>query len=586
MSEEAASVEGYTIVAVAPFGVVVTVPAGTAWDTVDTEKVHAWVAEHKVVVFRGLAPFDKPRLPLAARRLGPLQAWAFGSVNELEPEPDAKNYLYTRGPVPLHWDGAFAGKIPRYLFFQCLEAPALDGGETVFVDTTRVWRAADERTRDVYRSLAFSYETERIVHYGGSFVSPVAACHPYTGEAVLRFAEPVDEKNPVRVKAIGLDPLASARVVSELREALSLPAAVLHHRWEQGDVVIADNHALLHGRRAFTGADKRHIRRVNVHGPERTFVDTIKDSIRIRRPEFMVAEIPILLVVALMVAKGALVTTVFAETVLLFFLLFHFGDMINCFADRDLDAVYKTHLSEAVKGLGTRNVKWQMALTVVAALALGAHLAWSTQRPDVLALVALGLALGAQYSVGPLRFKGRGLAQVLCLGAVVFVGPMLLVARILGAPWSLPLCLLIGSYGAMQQGTILVNTAEDLPEDRAAGIRTAAIATGMAGCLALATGMVALGGLGTMGAMVLAGVASRGFRLVVDLLPLVVAWAWVVWRVASTLRAVRAASDEKSALVALRARSRQMPIWITVTAWATLFAAYRVGAVLAAAGAP
>jgi len=561
-----------------PFGLVVTVPAGTPWDEVDAEKVHAWVAEHRVVVFRGLRPFDKPRLPLAARRLGPLQSWSFGSVNELEPEPDAKNYLYTRAAVPLHWDGAFAGKIPRYLFFQCLEAPSLEGGETVFVDTTVVWRAADERTRDVYRALAFSYETDRIVHYGGSFTSPVVACHPYTGEAVLRFAEPVDEKNPVRVMAIGLDALASAKTVTELREALALPEAVLLHRWEKGDVVIADNHALLHGRRAFTGADKRHIRRVNVHGPERGFVDDVRDSLRIRRPEFMVAEIPILLIVALMVAKGSLLTGRFAETVVLFFLLFHFGDMINCYADRDLDAVYKTHLSEAIKGLGTRNVKWQMGLTVALALGLGAHLAWATGRADVLALVVTGLALGAQYSVGPMRFKGRGLLQVVCLWAVVFVGPMMLVARVLGASWSAAAGLLIGSYGAMQQGTILVNTAEDLPEDRAAGIRTAAIATGMTGCLALATAMVGLGGLGTMGAIVMAGGLSA--RTAIALVPLVLGWGWVLWRVAGTMRAVHAEEGEARALVALRARARQMPIWITVTAWTTLFAAVRVGAVL------
>lgn len=168
---------------------------------------------------------------------------------------------------------------------------------------------------------------------------------------------------------------------------------------------------------------------MNVLGPERTWVDGVKDAIRIRRPEFMVAEIPILLIVALLVARpGALATGTFVETIVLFFLLFHFGDMINCLADRDLDAVYKTRLSEAVKGLGVRNVKWQLALTVAAAVGLAAHLARVTGKVDVLGLVIAGLALGSQYSVGPLRLKGRGLWQVGALWAVIFVGPMLLVA--------------------------------------------------------------------------------------------------------------------------------------------------------------
>src|SRR5262249_50085842 len=76
-------------------GLEVRAPEGTAWEAFDPAQIHAWVGEHRVVVLRGLAPFDKPGLPVAARRLGPLQAWSFGSVNELKPDPDTKNYLYT-----------------------------------------------------------------------------------------------------------------------------------------------------------------------------------------------------------------------------------------------------------------------------------------------------------------------------------------------------------------------------------------------------------------------------------------------------------------------------------------------------------
>jgi alpha-ketoglutarate-dependent taurine dioxygenase/4-hydroxybenzoate polyprenyltransferase len=571
--------DGARLQPLSPFGLVLRLPAGTAWESLDPALIHALAAEHRVLVVRGLAPFDKPALPLAARRLGPLQRWSFGSVNELRPEPDTKNYLYTNRAVPLHWDGAFAGRIPRYLFFHCVSAPEVAGGETVFVDSTRVWAKADEPTRDRWRSLTFSYETRRIVHYGGDFTSRVVDQHPYTHDTVMRFAEPVDDLNPVHVRAEGLSPLESAAMITELRAALAGPDAVLAHRWEAGDVVIADNHALLHGRRAFAGGEKRHIRRVNVHGPERTWLDGVKDSIRIRRPEFMVAEIPILMIMAFLTGReGALATTLFAEVVLLFFLLFHFGDMINCLADRDLDAVYKTHLSEAVKGLGVRNVKWQLALTVLSALGLAAHLAWVTRRPDVLGLVICGFALGSQYSVGPLRLKGRGLWQVAGLWAVIFVGPMLLVGRVLGAEPSPALLLLIGSYGAMQQGIVLVNTAEDLPEDRAAGIRTTAVSIGMNGCLALATLLVAAGGAGTLGAlgwMAHAGRASLSALLVLG--PLFGAWAWVLRRVGGTWRAAAARPTEESALAAMRPRARWMPLWITATAWTALFAAWQIG---------
>ena len=62
-------------------------------------------------------------------------------------------------------------------------------------------------------------------------------------------------------------------------------------------------------------------------------------------------------------------TLYFWEGIFVFFLLFAFGDMINCLADRDLDAIYKPHLSQAVYGLGVRFVTFQIVAT--AAVALG-----------------------------------------------------------------------------------------------------------------------------------------------------------------------------------------------------------------------
>ncbi len=176
-----------------PFGLVVHVPGRDTRGRPSPRSASTrWVAAKRVVVFRGLAPIDKRDLPAAARRLGPLQIWPFGAVNELKVDAEKKNYLFSNGPVPLHYDGAFAGKVPRYLFFQCVAAPGEGaGGETTFVDTTRVWAAADDATKDRLRALTFTYETERVVHYGGRFPPQpvVPRAIPHTGETVLRFAE-------------------------------------------------------------------------------------------------------------------------------------------------------------------------------------------------------------------------------------------------------------------------------------------------------------------------------------------------------------------------------------------------------------
>jgi 4-hydroxybenzoate polyprenyltransferase len=253
--------------------------------------------------------------------------------------------------------------------------------------------------------------------------------------------------------------------------------------------------------------------------------------------------------------------------------------MINCLADRELDAVYKTRLSEAIHGLGVRNVTWQIALTVAGALGIGAHLAWTTGHVAIFLLVVAGLLLGAQYSIGPLRLKGRGVWQVACLWAVIFFGPMSLVATTVdgsGGPLPWPLLALFACYGAMQQGIILVNTAEDLPEDTEYAIHTTAVALGLRGCLALANAMVGLGGIAVM---ILAGwlALRNGRNVIATIAPLGVAWAWVTWDIAAVARMARGRGAAE-AIALLRPRAKRVPIWITATAWTTLWAAACIGA--------
>jgi alpha-ketoglutarate-dependent taurine dioxygenase/4-hydroxybenzoate polyprenyltransferase len=550
-----------------PFGVVVQVQRGASLSAIALGELRALVDRHRVVLLRGLATMSKSALVEQARRFGRLQAWPFGAVHDVRPKTSPNNYLYSRRAVPLHWDGAFAGRAPHLLVFQCLASGEGGAGETVFVDTSRVIAAADQATRDRWHALSYVYETERVAHYGGRFSAPVSAVHPHTHEPILRFAEPVDDVNPVRVRAEGLDPIASAATITELRAALASPDATLEIAWRAGDVLLADNHALLHGRRALAGGDDRHLQRVNVLDDARaSWREVVRDAIRIRRPEFMVAEIPIFLIAALSVASPSLAPWRVAEVAALFMLLFHVGDMANCLADRDLDAVYKTHLAEAVRSLGPRRVATQIGLSGAAAMGLAAHLAWSTGRIEIAGLVAIGLFLGHQYSFAPLRFKSRGLWQVPALALLIFVGPMLLVARALSD--AMPPLGLVLAYAAMQQGTIAINTAEDLPEDVEAGVRTSAVALGLRGIVALSFAMISLGGLGVLASLLgPAWAVGRPWALA----PLAFAWLWVVRDVGRLLLRVRAAETEV-ALACVRAAARRMPAWITATAWGTLVA--------------
>ncbi|BCM93611.1 pentalenolactone F synthase [Abditibacteriota bacterium] len=257
---------GWTTSLIEPFGLLVqATPPGSALDTIETDLLKQWTDDHRLVVLRGFAPLPGDGLPLFCTRLGSLLDWSFGTVNELKVQADAKNYLFTNRAVPFHWDGAFVGRIPHYIFFSCEEAPSQgDGGETLFCDTVRLLHEVPTELYQTWENISVTYSTDKIAHYGGSFTSPLLTRHPTTGVEVLRYAEPVDDLNPVHLDIEGLPEARHSAFVADMHDRLNAPECCSAHVWNSGDFVIADNHALLHGRRAFVHADKRHIRRVNI----------------------------------------------------------------------------------------------------------------------------------------------------------------------------------------------------------------------------------------------------------------------------------------------------------------------------------
>ena len=249
-----------------PFGIEVTASAASSnVEQVGASQFKMWMSHHRYVLLRGFAALSTDSLMQLARSLGKPLEWEFGAVNELVAKSDAKNYIYTTAAVPFHWDGAFVGKIPRYILFSCEVAPPSDsGGETIFCDGAQVLRGAKPEQRTLWKSVSITYSTEKVVHYGGSFTSPMVVNHPDSGEETLRFAEPVSDLNPVSLDIPNLTPAQRDSLISEMAIMLRDPRFCAAHSWRAGDVLIADNFALLHGRNAFLHAALRHIRRVNI----------------------------------------------------------------------------------------------------------------------------------------------------------------------------------------------------------------------------------------------------------------------------------------------------------------------------------
>lgn len=258
-----------TVEPVEPFGLMVrpTEP-GISITDVPPHTLARWCGEAKVLVLRGFEPLDKESFLGYAQSWGQLLEWPFGYVLDLQVHEDPGNYLFTPGPVPYHWDGAFAAKVPSYMFFHCRQAPTRgSGGATTFCDTTRVLEQAPDEVVTRWKDTQVRYVTEKVAHYGGDVTTPLSSLHPITRERVIRFAEPLDPaeyKNPVSVEIPGLDKESQEALISDLQQRLYEPDAMYAHEWADGDFVLADNHTVLHGRQAFHADSPRHIQRIHI----------------------------------------------------------------------------------------------------------------------------------------------------------------------------------------------------------------------------------------------------------------------------------------------------------------------------------
>lgn len=252
----------------APFGLVVEAADGPVdLRGVSPAVVAGLTVEHRVLVLRGFPLLEVDELVAYCERWGDVLTWDFGKVLELVVRENPKNYLFAGGPVPYHWDGAFAASTPDFFLFQCRHASVGGGGETVFCDTTRAVRAVAPERLAAWSDVSVTYRTAKEAHYGGDVTWRLVSTHPRTGERILRYAEPLPPEeflNPLSVRVAGLVDGSVDGLLGELRELLYRPEFCYAHEWRDGDIVVVDNHSLLHGRRAFRGDVSRRLERIQI----------------------------------------------------------------------------------------------------------------------------------------------------------------------------------------------------------------------------------------------------------------------------------------------------------------------------------
>ncbi|ESQ09167.1 MAG TPA: TauD/TfdA family dioxygenase [Chromatiaceae bacterium] len=255
-----------------PFGVVLEsdYPNQSIFDLTPLQ-IEDLALVHKLTIFRGFQSLSKDALESFAGRMGNLLKWDFGHVLDLRLQCDPANHLFSNGRVELHWDGAFAEATPRFNLFQCQQENEHEcqGGETIFVDTARLWNSLEPDKQNAWRDCVIDYQTEKKAHYGGAIRQNLVTEHPTTGETVLRFIEPYNEDNlgvnPVQTSVLGLDAEHQEPFLRDLVSRMYHDDVMYKHQWQQGDFMIVDNLSLLHGRTRFSKTQvTRHLQRVHI----------------------------------------------------------------------------------------------------------------------------------------------------------------------------------------------------------------------------------------------------------------------------------------------------------------------------------
>jgi L-tyrosine isonitrile desaturase/decarboxylase len=224
----------------------------------------------QLLVLRGFRTFGtSEEFSAYCEQWGEVSLWPFGKVLELIERENPEDHIFDNNYVPLHWDGMYRPMVPEYQIFHCVKAPLSgQGGRTTFSNTLSALATVSAEDKALWEKVTGIYK-RKMEFYHSRTVSPVIVEHPYKNLFVIRYNEPPSAEkghflNPPELEFTGLDAVELDRFHKTLQKALYAPENFYAHEWKQGDIVIADNFSLLHGREAFAAKAPRHLQRVHV----------------------------------------------------------------------------------------------------------------------------------------------------------------------------------------------------------------------------------------------------------------------------------------------------------------------------------
>lgn len=258
-----------------PFGVMIEGDSKTSVNDLNLQTILNTFHNEKLVVLRGFKTFSTAEeFAVFCASFGEISLWPFGKVLELIEQDNPQDHIFDNNYVPLHWDGMYREFVPEFQIFHCVKAPVSgQGGNTTFTDTVRAIRNASPKLLNQMNSVIGTYQ-RKMEFYDSKTISPVLMKHPYKNFNVIRYNEPPLKDggnflNPPDLNFSGIPQEELEEFHDDLRGLLYHSDNFYSHEWRQGDIIIADNFTLLHGRDKFQTKAPRHLQRVHVLGESR-----------------------------------------------------------------------------------------------------------------------------------------------------------------------------------------------------------------------------------------------------------------------------------------------------------------------------
>jgi pyoverdine/dityrosine biosynthesis protein Dit1/alpha-ketoglutarate-dependent taurine dioxygenase len=233
--------------------------------------------EYGFVVLRGFHVDSKEHLVEFSSEFGKPVVWDFGPVHTIRPKKTPDGYIASREAVPLHWDvsmppsyleasGRYEDFTPQFFILYCHKAPASGEGQTTVVDGRRVLENAGSTKVEGWKQVVIDYFT-KLTYYGGKQRSyPLIMQHPITGEDILRYQEASNSNlQTFELSSKSLPQQDWIQLIAELQAAVYDENCLVCHDWQQGDLLLIENHYMLHGRMAASDlTDDRELWRVQL----------------------------------------------------------------------------------------------------------------------------------------------------------------------------------------------------------------------------------------------------------------------------------------------------------------------------------